>query len=361
MMVFDVDVKTPPEPEWRNWQTRQLEGLVRLISGAGSSPVSGSPNEKSRHLRNAPTPLAEISAVQRACALGRGSGDRRRGGVACAKCPRAAHRRQGDQGAIVYYNWQCKDGVPISNGQPWWPRWLLAWVGVDYFYHPGFVAARSGTEAELFHIGKLWQLEGLELVETGVTDSGLAQLKGLTQLRTLNLDMTAITDAGLVHLKGLSSLRCLMLSGAITDAGLAQLATGHLDRLERLELTESQVNDAGLEHLKSLPSLRELSLDDTEVTCAGLVHLKGLTKLRHLNLGNTAISDAGLSVLKGMANLTWLSLEHTSVTDAGLANLRRLSKLRTLLVADSEITQSGLAELQEAVRDLRTRRDLTDE
>ncbi len=28
-------------PEWRNWQTRQLEGLVRIYAGAGSSPVSG--------------------------------------------------------------------------------------------------------------------------------------------------------------------------------------------------------------------------------------------------------------------------------------------------------------------------------
>ena len=29
------------QPEWRNWQTRQLEGLVRSQAGAGSSPVSG--------------------------------------------------------------------------------------------------------------------------------------------------------------------------------------------------------------------------------------------------------------------------------------------------------------------------------
>ena len=28
-------------PEWWNWQTRQLEGLVPVIRGAGSSPVSG--------------------------------------------------------------------------------------------------------------------------------------------------------------------------------------------------------------------------------------------------------------------------------------------------------------------------------
>ena len=31
----------PHLPEWRNWQTRQLEGLVGLQARAGSSPVSG--------------------------------------------------------------------------------------------------------------------------------------------------------------------------------------------------------------------------------------------------------------------------------------------------------------------------------
>ena len=29
------------EPEWRNWQTRQVEGLVTFTGRAGSSPVSG--------------------------------------------------------------------------------------------------------------------------------------------------------------------------------------------------------------------------------------------------------------------------------------------------------------------------------
>ncbi len=28
-------------PEWRNWQTRQVEGLVTFTGRAGSIPVSG--------------------------------------------------------------------------------------------------------------------------------------------------------------------------------------------------------------------------------------------------------------------------------------------------------------------------------
>ena len=32
---------TPNEPRWRNWQTRQLEVLVGVISRGGSSPLLG--------------------------------------------------------------------------------------------------------------------------------------------------------------------------------------------------------------------------------------------------------------------------------------------------------------------------------
>ena len=45
-----VDPNDLPAPEWRNWQTRQLEGLVRIYAGAGSSPVSGNFSSKSSHV-----------------------------------------------------------------------------------------------------------------------------------------------------------------------------------------------------------------------------------------------------------------------------------------------------------------------
>ena len=61
-----------PLPEWWNWQTRQLEGLVPVTRGAGSSPVSGT------------MPRAGVS----------GRGARRRGaGVAGIDGPRPRARR----------------------------------------------------------------------------------------------------------------------------------------------------------------------------------------------------------------------------------------------------------------------------
>ncbi len=43
--IAEID-RAKTTPEWRNWQTRQLEGLVRLQAGAGSSPVSGTDHER---------------------------------------------------------------------------------------------------------------------------------------------------------------------------------------------------------------------------------------------------------------------------------------------------------------------------
>src|SRR5438132_1461123 len=57
------------------------------------------------------------------------------------------------------------------------------------------------TDAALVHIGRLTQLQGLDLQGARVTDAGLAHLRGLTHLYTLNLSGSKVTGAGLVHLR----------------------------------------------------------------------------------------------------------------------------------------------------------------
>ena len=57
-----------------------------------------------------------------------------------------------------------------------------------------------------------------------ITDSGLEHLEGLTNLKTLGLyDGKSITDSGLVSLKELTSLQNLQLMETqITDSGVAE-------------------------------------------------------------------------------------------------------------------------------------------
>jgi hypothetical protein len=130
-------------------------------------------------------------------------------------------------GGSVSYDWAWKDGTSVPGGKPWAPRWLVDLVGVDYFGHVTIVwsppRARS-TDATLAQIGRLTQLQVLDLPESFISDAGLAHLEGLTNLFDLGLEGTQITDAGLAHLKGLTSLTGLWLEGTqVTDAGMNEL------------------------------------------------------------------------------------------------------------------------------------------
>jgi hypothetical protein len=60
------------------------------------------------------------------------------------------------------------------------------------------------------------------LIDTNVSDAGLAYLQGMHTLYQLRLDNnTRVTDAGLASLKGLSQLSQLGLHGTkVTDAGV---------------------------------------------------------------------------------------------------------------------------------------------
>ena len=44
-----------------------------------------------------------------------------------------------------------------TERQPWWPKWLMEWVGVDYFgnvVHVNF--RRDATDADLVHVRPSW-------------------------------------------------------------------------------------------------------------------------------------------------------------------------------------------------------------
>jgi hypothetical protein len=186
---------------------------------------------------------------------------------------------------------------------PAWLRWLADRIGLDYVSHVvgvdlvGVGPDGPSAGAELDHVVRLTRIERLELWESSVNDSRLADLEGLTRLRSLGLHKTRVGDKGLANLKGLPALRSLWLNrSALTDAGLAHLE--HRTDLEALALRETSVTDAGLVHLKGLINLKSLFLGGTQITDAGLVHLTGLKRLQSLEVGNTRVSDAGLRELQ---------------------------------------------------------------
>lgn len=101
----------------------------------------------------------------------------------------------------------------------------------------------------------------LNLARTGVTDNGLAALKGFTELRRLHLENTAIGDAALIHIAGLT-------------------------KLEYLNLYNTRVTDSGLAHLKNMKSLRKLYLWQTQVTEEGVKALQAALPHVQIDVGN---------------------------------------------------------------------------
>ena len=177
-------------------------------------------------------------------------------------------------GGNYSYDWEWRDGKSIPGGIPLAPQWLVERIGIDYFGHVTRVTLFPVANDEvLVNVGRLNQLQELNLYRSAVSDAGLSHLNGLTQLTRLYLGKTAVSDAGLAHLGVLGNLHELHLDSTnVSDAGLAQLK--RLDKLTKLDLRNTQVTDAGLVHVQGLTDLSRLALEGSSVTNAAIKKLK---------------------------------------------------------------------------------------
>jgi internalin A len=200
-------------------------------------------------------------------------------------------------GGHVAYELRFVSGQFIPDYAPYWSRWIIKGLGIDYLAHPVRVRlAAKATDESMVHVRRLAGPFQLILSMTEITDAGLVHLEGVPNLSALNLANTQVTDAGLFHLKGQSNLRDLVPGDATSDPGLLHLKA--LTNLSNLSLSYTRVTDAGLAHLTMLTKLSDLSLSNTQVTDAGLVHLTKLTNLAYVHLRNTRVTDAGIQKLK---------------------------------------------------------------
>ncbi len=198
--------------------------------------------------------------------------------------------------------------------------------------------------AQLADLPQLWSLNLSGCV--GLHAGSLAALRGFAQLTSLNLSGCGmVTDQALIHLRPLRGLADLGLAGLnITDTGLLYLVD--LPTLSSLDLSWTQVGDPGLARLATMRGLHDLTLTGTHVTDAGLAHLRSLPGLEYLDLADTSVTDAGLRVLGGLTTLEVLDLEGVRVHDAGLVHLGTLPHLRQLFLGRTSVTDQGLELLQ---------------
>jgi Leucine-rich repeat (LRR) protein len=229
------------------------------------------------------------------------------------------------RGGKVGHDWcYSRYNRPIKQEQPRGFRWLESWDGFGFFKPARLVIVNTsgGSDSDLVHVGRLGQLEALDLSFSSVNDSGLVHLEGLDNLVVLHLRSTRISDKGLAHLAGLNGIELLGLANtSVTGAGLRHLR--HLTKLTWLDLTKTKIGDDGLEYLAGLTALDTLGLTMTCVTDAGLGQVGKLQSLTWLHLAKTGVSDVGLEKLQGLIHLNVLELKDTSVTQSGIDRLQR--------------------------------------
>ena len=108
----------------------------------------------------------------------------------------------------------------------------------------------------------------------GIEDDGARQIARLANLESLNLAETWIGGTGLAELSKLKHLKSLNLRFCrrLRSADLAPLV--ELPALEDLRLTDCRINDAAVDTLKKLTNLRTLNLNGTGMSADAIGKLQ---------------------------------------------------------------------------------------
>jgi Leucine-rich repeat (LRR) protein len=201
------------------------------------------------------------------------------------------------------------------------------------------------TDADLFHLRRLTELDRLELHDPRITDSGVRWLKDMKSLTWLDLAGTQVSSAGLKSLAALNRLYSLHLGETRVDE-LGPIA--HLTALTQLDLAGTPIDDTGLAPIVAMTGMTSLNLTNTKITNAGLAHLKNHTKLFRLKLSRTRIDDDASRQISALTALDTLQLDETQITDAALVRFRDLPKLKLLDVRGTRVSNAGLASLTDS-------------
>lgn len=129
---------------------------------------------------------------------------------------------------------------------------------------------------------QLTQLRKLWLVGSNLKDASMETIGKLDNLNDLNLSQTQVSDTGLTHLRTLKQLRNLSIAyTSATDDSLRQLE--ELPELESLNLQGMPISEEGVESLLKIPELKILSLNKP-ISKASVQKLVGKNSLQQLTL-----------------------------------------------------------------------------
>ncbi|CAD7697455.1 unnamed protein product [Ostreobium quekettii] len=206
----------------------------------------------------------------------------------------------------------------------------------------------SGSGISNVGISRLAAITGLakvavspryNLVHRAVTDNGARFLAEMTNLEVLDIsDCQGISNYGVALLKGLTNLTELHLPTGVSDAGLEAL--GALTAVTHIALPD-ELSDDGFRFLSHFPKLSKVSVTlSRSVSCTTVKSIADLECLVDLSiLSKSCITRDGFDALSALTVLTALNIgpvggdwnfqSHYELTDmdsmAALTNLRTLT------------------------------------
>jgi hypothetical protein len=219
----------------------------------------------------------------------------------------------------------------LPSRLPWFARGIVV-VRDSYDVRVGNPQVPCGTGITL------WKGDDDRMLSPDGNET-LAAVRDLAHVTRLEVRTRTVTDVGLRHVGALSELhRLTLMDTAVTGTGFAYLRGLPL---QRVSLEGSPIDDAGLAAFEDLSELDSLDLSETRVKGPGLASLAKLPRLEWLNLSKSLIDDEGLRHVASL-HLSSLILERTSVTDAGLVELEQLP-LTSLRLCGSRVSAEAVA------------------
>ena len=164
--------------------------------------------------------------------------------------------------------------------------------------------ARQGRESlhQQLEQLSLGRTKAICLYDTEETDQLLKQLEKRADVEELSLELTDVSAIGMASIAAIPRLNKLTLYGwrGISDQGLANLRG--MATLENLVLKNTRITNDGLKYLQGLPNLRSLSIFCEPrlgtLNDAGLIQLRPLKQLEMLSITGGWASPQGVEQLR---------------------------------------------------------------
>ena len=243
------------------------------------------------------------------------------------------------------YNFQ---GV-VATSDAYRPRVVgLQWIG---WWADPQVRLVGSIPPEL---GRLSELELLDLAGNGLTGSIPAELGQLAQLRELYLNANRLTGPIPAELGQLAQLQYLRLNhNQLT--GLLPPVLGQLAPLRELRLGHNRLTGPLPPVLGQLTRLEMLDLGHNKLTGALPAELGQLGQVQELYLQANELTGPLPAELGQLSRLQRLNVSHNRLTDPVPAELGQLAALRALYLHANEVTGPIPVELEQRA----TRRTLS--